>query len=77
LVRRRDLLCYGIRSCNAVIDVGALEILLWQAAQAVRIRKRRLAKIRTISATKHAGQIHFYRKSYDFPLNHDNISRIT
>ena len=28
--------------CNAFVDVDALEILLWQAAQAVRISKRNL-----------------------------------
>jgi hypothetical protein len=51
MVQRRSLHCYGMRSCNAVIDVGSLEIMVWQAAQAVRIRKRNLSKFRYSSSS--------------------------
>lgn len=72
-MRRRDLTCYGMRSCNVEVDVGALEILLWEAAQAVRIRKRKLSKLRKfVTNNKKSGtkneRISLYRKAYDFPL---------
>ena len=74
LVRRRELNCYGIRGCDAVIDVAALEVIFWQAAQAVRIMKRGLAALRRNRNTTNAvdsiegGDIRIYRKSYDLHL---------
>ena len=43
LVHRRDLSCYGIRQCNAFVDLGSFEVQFWLASQAVRIKKRLLA----------------------------------
>ena len=75
LVRRRDLSCYGVRGCSVAVDIGALEILLWEAAQVVRIRKRRLSSFRkfsfginSINDVMMDNEIFLYRKAYDFPL---------
>lgn len=48
LVQRRSLSCYGIRQCNAVIDSQALEVLVWQASQHVRILKRRMYSLNSL-----------------------------
>jgi hypothetical protein len=33
LIERRSLHCYGMRTCACVVDVHALEVVLWQASQ--------------------------------------------
>ena len=38
--------CFGLRLCNAVIDMGVFETVFWQAIQSVRIMKRKLSKFR-------------------------------
>ncbi len=40
IVDRKNLKCYGIRQCNALVDVGALEVAVWQASQHIRVLKR-------------------------------------
>ena len=69
LVQRRSLDCYGIRMCNAKIDVAALEILIWQAAQSVRIKKRALDRWRYSDQDSSDG-IGVYQKSYETPLTY-------
>ena len=75
LVVRRDLRCYGMRSCSVVVDVDALEVLVWQASQAVRIMKRNLVRFRqdrtrkccefnSIANKDLCGDECFYRKAY-------------
>jgi len=46
LVSRRSLECLSIRTCDALIDVDALEVSFWLATQAVRITKRDLLQWR-------------------------------
>ena len=68
MVQRRSLDCYGLRMCNAQVDVAALEILIWQAAQSVRIKKRELDRWRYISDQNENDGIHEYKKPYETPL---------
>ena len=41
-----SLSCFGLRLCNAVIDLGVFETVFWQAIQSVRIMKRKLSEFR-------------------------------
>jgi hypothetical protein len=84
LVTRRSLECYGLRLCDAVIDKDALEVLLWQASQSVRLIKRDLRARRLDSdhccrsddgdvdveeANRAYSEACWYRKAYVSPLD--------
>jgi len=69
LIHRRDLNCFGMRQCNFFVDVEALEVLVWQASQAVRILKFNLPLFRHEAASE-ANVFHAYSKAYVDPLLH-------
>ena len=64
LLTRRSLECYGIRFCDAYIDIQHLEVLIWQASHGIRYNKRRGDKIRL----KGNNNKQFYQKAYINPL---------
>ena len=39
--KRADFRCLGLRGCSVRVDVDALQIMLFQAIQAVKIKKNR------------------------------------
>ena len=42
LIHRCELICYGMRLCDFTVDIGVLEIAVWQASQSIRIFKRKI-----------------------------------
>lgn len=74
MVQRRELICYGIRQCNAFVKVGAMEIAVWLASQSVRILKRQMFSAEMserceIDRRSEGREFEcVYRKSYKTPL---------
>lgn len=67
LIHRRSLECYGIRFCDAYIDVHGLEVLIWQASHSIRFMKRRVYQQRLGNLPTDNKHL-FYKKAYMDPL---------
>lgn len=65
LVSRRELSCYGIRMCDVTVDISNLEIILWQATQAIRIMKRQLDAVRYLGIVETDPAPLVYAKAYE------------
>jgi hypothetical protein len=78
LLSRRELVCYNIRLCDIEVDTEALEVMVWQASQVVRLFKANVHGLRGGSYWDGIGTdivgvadphiVQFYRKAYVLPL---------